>query len=1346
MSTPPNRKGKSVEQIYQKKTQREHILLRPDTYVGSVEAQQENCWVYDAKSSRMRYKPLTYVPGLYKIFDEILVNSADNYVRSAGTKEPMDALKVEFDADAGWIKVWNNGNSIPVQIHKEHKMYVPEMVFGHLLTSDNYDDTEAKITGGRNGYGAKLTNIFSTKFIIETGDKKNKKKYKQVFTKNMDKREDPKVTDYSGSGYTQIQFWPDLAKFGMQKLDKDIIDLITKRTYDIAGTSGKSLKVYLNGEKLPVQTFAEYSMLFMEGETQKVHEKSHERWEILCALSTEGFQQVSFVNSINTLKGGTHVDHVAGQIVEQIMEKANKKNKGGMQIKSHHVKQHLSIFVNCQIENPAFSSQTKETLTTKVSKFGSKCEISDNFISKMLKIGVVEAVLSFAKLKEQMDLQKNLSGAKAAKSQRVNIPKLEDANFAGTKRSEEATLILTEGDSAKSLAVAGLSVIGRDKYGVFPLRGKMINVREANMKQAMDNAELSNLIQILGIDMKRKYTSAQGLRYGSVMCMTDQDLDGSHIKGLIMNMFHHWWPDLCKVQGFLKEFATPIVKVTKAQQVHTFFTLREYEQWKEKTADSKSWKTKYYKGLGTSTTAEAKEYFKDLNKHQLDYAWQGDADGEAIDLAFNKKRADDRKVWINTYTEGDIIDHTKSKVFYGDFINKELVQFSKYDVVRSLPSVVDGFKPTQRKILFCAFKRNLKSDCKVAQFVGYVSEHSAYHHGEASLETAIVNMAQDYVGSNNINLLVPSGQFGTRLMGGKDSASSRYIYTRLSHVTRAIFHPDDDKILKYLDDDGQKIEPQWYVPVIPMVLVNGAEGIGTGYSTYVLNYNPHDIIANLKRSLHGEEMVEMHPWYRGYKGEIKQNDKGGYDVTGTATKIDDTTVEITELAIRKWTQTYKEWLQELFQEEQDKLEEKKKHPFCIDGMKEYHTENTVHFVITLKKEAMETAEKLGLANAFKLGTTLSVNNMMLFDKNGKVQKFNTALEIIEDFILLRIEQYKMRKQYMLARLGQERDILSAKAKFITMVVSGKLKINNRKKKELIDEMKGTHGFKTLEQIKTANKFKGVTEEEEEMEEKAKDGESSGSKTGFEYLLGMNLWSLTEEKVNELKKQRDDKEAELVALQKKSESAIWAEDIYQVELALQLMEKSDEEALDKAKTLADKTRKAAGLPGEKKPRAKAASKPKEQPAPPPPPPEKPKLSDPALKLGAGLLKNEGGTDGLLARLLQRQTVRQERQTAEEERNSTLAAALKSGTMLPEPKKAKNTIECSNCLAELDEEAKFCHKCGQVVAIRLSVGGAPPTPSSTSAVGATPKSKATTAKKRAGDDTATPSGKKAKSPGS
>lgn len=216
-------------------------------------------------------------------------------------------------------------------------------------------------------------------------------------------------------------------------------------------------------------------------------------------------------------------------------------------------------------------------------------------------------------------------------------------------------------------------------------------------------------------------------------------------------------------------------------------------------------------GLGTSTREEAREYFAAIDHHRKQFVWEGDGDNQAIEMAFSKKKVDERKEWLSSFAPGTFLDNSAEYISYSDFINKELILFSRADLERSIPSMVDGLKPGQRKILFSCFKRNLKSDIKVVQLAGYVSEHSAYHHGEASLSATIINLAQDFVGSNNINLLVPSGQFGTRLQGGKDAASPRYIYTRMAPLTRHLFNESDDQLLAYLNEEGQSIEPEWWV-------------------------------------------------------------------------------------------------------------------------------------------------------------------------------------------------------------------------------------------------------------------------------------------------------------------------------------------------------------------------------------------------------------------------------------------------------------------------------------------------------------------------------------------------------
>lgn len=946
-------------------------------------------WVLDAATKQIINRSCTFVPGLYKIFDEIIVNASDNKQRD----NSMNRIDVTIDPAANSIRVWNNGTGIPVVLHKDHNIYVPELIFGNLLTGSNFDDNEEKTTGGRNGYGAKLANIFSTQFIVETAESSRGLKYKQIFRSNMSEKLQPEISKHSGTDYTCITFFPDLARFRMERLDEDIVALLSKRVYDIAGTNtagGSKLSVYLNGSKIEAKNFEQYVGLYDGLETPSGFEKVSDRWEIGVGVSDGTFQQVSFVNSICTVKGGCHVTYIADQVTAKLMAVVKKRNKG-QEVKANQIKNHLAVYVNALIVNPAFDSQTKETLTTKASAFGSTCIVSDKLVKQLEKSSLIDNILSWAKFQQTKELKRK-GGSKRSKL--VGITKLDDANFAGTGRSGDCTLILTEGDSAKALAISGLGVVGRDYYGVFPLKGKLLNVREASHAQIMKNEEVQNIAKILGLTFGNTYTETSSLRYGHLMIMTDQDHDGSHIKGLLINFLHHFWPSLLRIDGFLQQFITPIVKCTKGSKEVTFFTIPQYHDWKEANNDGRGWKIKYYKGLGTSTSAEAKEYFSHLGTHQIDFAWDPRTD-DMVDMAFAKKRVDDRKLWLLDLQPGMHIDYDVDKITYNDFVNKELILFSHADNERSIPHFMDGLKPSQRKVLFACFKRNLRQEIKVAQLAGYISEHSAYHHGEASLTQTIIGMAQNFVGSNNINLLSPCGQFGTRLMGGKDAASPRYVFTKLEAITRCIFHPHDDPLLAYLDDDGQSIEPFCYVPVIPMALVNGSEGIGTGWSTSIPNYNPREIIANLRLMIAGQHPEEMQPWYRGFTGDIVAKtgvkDSNNFAVTGALEVIDDSTVVISELPVSKWTSDYKQFLEASLIGAVPVAREDgaPPAPAFVKDFKENHTDTTVLFTVTLPPEKLVEAEteKGGLLKKFKLEGSVATSNMNMFDMHSMMRKF-----------------------------------------------------------------------------------------------------------------------------------------------------------------------------------------------------------------------------------------------------------------------------------------------------------------------------------------------------------------------
>lgn len=647
----------------------------------------------------------------------------------------------------------------------------------------------------------------------------------------------------------------------------------------------------------------------------------------------------------------------------------------------------------------------------------------------------------------------------------------------------------------------------------------------------------------------------------------------------------------------------------------SFFTIPEYENWKLSLEQSgnrralKQWSIKYYKGLGTSTALEAKQYFSNLKTHQIQFEWEGDISEKKLLMAFQKDKVEERKQWINQHQDGTYIDHSKQKITISDFIDKELILFSIADNARSIPSLVDGLKPGQRKILYSCFKRNLKKEIKVVQLAGYVSEHSAYHHGEQSLNQTIIKMAQDFVGSNNINLLYPSGQFGTRLQGGNDSASPRYVFTRLSEITRHIFKDYDDRVLTYLDDDGMPIEPKWYVPILPMVLVNGAEGIGSGWSTKVPQYNPRDIVDNIRRILSGQTPVEMHPWYKGFKGEISFVRAGRWETKGIINKINDTTIEITELPIGMWTQTYKEMLVDMMEgsaamkekeKNQREVEDdgdddeshgrrrtaKKKEAapvIKIEEFRENHTNTEVHFTIYLSENDMAKAEAIGLEKVFKLTSSINTTNMTLFAADGRIQKYDHAEEILLEFYDVRLRHYELRKQYLVDKLTKEFDILDNKVRFIRAVINEEIILRKRKKSDLLKELVEL-GFTPYSKDNLAQVHSNVpAQEREALEDNDDDNQEEEDEdesvldsvdtkklkkrgvnvddleaSSYNYLLSMPLWSLTMEKANELENQRSNKQDELEKLRATSIENLWLKDLDDFEEKLDSVEQKEEQ--------------------------------------------------------------------------------------------------------------------------------------------------------------------------------------------
>jgi DNA topoisomerase-2 len=1122
---------KQLAQKYQKKTDKEHVLDTPDTYTGSMTLTDYDTFVMEAET--IIAKQVAIVPGLYKIVDEAIVNARDHVVRmheqQATGALPVTEIAITIDEKEGTITIYNNGNGIDVAKHPDENIWIPELIFAHLRTSTNYDKEAKKTTGGKNGFGIKLAFIWSSWAKIETIDHIRGLKYVQEFADNLNIIHPAVITKCAKKPYTMISFKPDYKRMGLPGLTPDMLALLKRRVFDLAAVTDKSVKVKYNSELVPVKNFLHYVDLYVgdKAVTTRVHEEANERWEyVICMAPKEEFTQVSFVNGIFTGKGGKHVDYILNQFVRKMTAFIKLKKK--IDVKPNTIKEQIFLFVRCVIENPAFDSQTKDYMNTPVASFGSSCEISDKFIEKAAKLGIMDAACALTDAKTS----KAIKVKDGVKSKSVRgIPKLVDANDAGGPNSDKCILILCEGDSAKAGIMSGLSTTDRNTIGVYPLRGKLFNVRGEAAKRISEVKEIHEIKQIVGLEAGKKYTpeeAKRSLRYGKVLFMTDQDLDGSHIKGLCINLFDSEWSTLLAIPGFIAFMNTPIIKAKKGTQEKLFYNDGEYEQWK--AANSvKGWTFKYYKGLGTSTGKEFKEYF--ANKKIVNFVSTGEQSRDAIDKVFNKKRASDRKEWLENYDRSLYLDTNKAEVPYEEFIGQEMIHFSKYDCERSIPNGIDGLKTSQRKILFTCLERKLVNEIKVAQLGGSVSEKSRYHHGEQSLYGAIINMAQNFVGSNNINLLEPNGQFGTRLQGGDDAASERYICTQLNSLTRLIFPAADDPILTYLEDDGTPVEPMFYVPIIPMQLVNGGKGIGTGFSTDILNYNPLSVMAYVEERLKKEStLTPLAPYYTGFKGQITPITESKYLLKGVYQILSDKQVRITELPIGTWTDDYKKYIEELIDskpveaKEADDKKKKTKKPKATNQVKDYidmSTDTTVDITITfalgviaaLRDEpAGDNEGCTALEKLLKLYTTRSTTNMHIFDEKEKLIKCDKVEELVDRYMQVRMDYYIKRKAYQVVALEKESGILTNKARFITELLEDTLDLRKKKTAEVSAILK-------------ARNYRVVDED-----------------TDYKYLVRLPMDSVTAENIEKIMQERDRKNAELETLKQTTETQLWLQEL------------------------------------------------------------------------------------------------------------------------------------------------------------------------------------------------------------
>lgn len=1095
---------------YSIKNDIQHVLDCSDVYIGDTQSTTRKDYVYSDELNKIIHQNISSPEALVRIFVEVLTNAVDNVERSKDSAKPCRSIKIDLDLKTGLTIIWNDGQIIPIMKNKDHhkqigskeeeseflneedkqrlkklnELYIHSLIFGHFKSSSNYDGQKIQVSG-KNGVGVKCTNIFSSYFCVTGTDPDRKLKLTQEWTKNMTKCAEPIITSYKSTaiGYTEVKYIPDFKRLNLTKYPKEIYSIFKKLVVDVSALLPQT-NFYFNGEKVLIKRFQDYCKLYYKDEDMiNTLIINHKESDVVIVGSESPRQPISFVNGQITNNGGQHVQSWTKTIFSGLLESLNKTSLSGRSTTKNNDKKDIKLtkadispyfqfFIHSRVIEPKFDGQNKNFLKTP--KIESNLEKTQ--LNKLLKWPVISIIKDkVLRSKELLALKKIETTKRKAI---VKVDGYDPANKLGT----DSILIVCEGLSAKSYAVSGIQTgifgkKGRNHFGILPLRGKFLNVKNVSLSKIGSNKVVSDLIKVFNLKFNLDYSQPQNyntLNYGTLLILTDADKDGIHIKGLLLNFLHELFPTLFKKEGFVISMETPIVKIfqKKGKEDLLFYDENTFEDYRQEHPQVKNFK--YYKGLGTINPKDVPLFF---GKKVVKYTY--DSKGEtSINKVFKEENANDRKLWLNAFNprisnycldtltkalpkgQGVEIDSTDLiNVKVSDFMEHEMIKFSYEDCKRSLASCIDGLKESQRKVIY-AIRKKFKSKqdfIKVAQLSGYVAEQTDYKHGEQNLCETIIKFAQDFVGTNNIPLLEPDGQFGTRLEGGKDSAASRYIYTKPHKILKYLFREEDDPILTYTNEG----EPTTFIPILPIILINGSIGIGTGWSCFIPQYNPLELLDYLYLKLKNDgeqggqsppladgakhhpeqEPLILDPYYKNFKGKIKpfDDERTKFTTYGKMKRVDERTIQVTELPIGMWTDKFKDHCISLIEKG------------MLSKLINESTTDQVNFTL---KDLQDTT-------TIKLTSVLHTSNMVLFNHDNVITKYQTINNILDEYFKTRLYYYRLRKTHQLDTLSKQINLNENKLKFILKVVENEkflkqddesiIKILNHEKFLKVDE-------------------------------------------------------------------------------------------------------------------------------------------------------------------------------------------------------------------------------------------------------------------------------------------------------